>query len=70
MSNPRSHRDFTLQPEDANAEPLDPHKIHLRMNAVNVDRLRRVGWILSVEQSLAATPTHRHPVHELVRIRP
>ena len=95
MSNPQSHRDFTLQPEDperlanlagpfdehlrqielrlgveianranvfrvtgeseaatstesllrslyedADAEPLDPHKIHLRMNAANVDRLR------------------------------
>jgi phosphate starvation-inducible PhoH-like protein len=26
--------------EDADSEPLDPHKIHLRMNAANVDRLR------------------------------
>ena len=25
--------------EDADSEPLDPHKIHLRMNAANVDRL-------------------------------
>ena len=94
MSTPKSHRDFTLQPEDAgrlanlagpfdehlrqietrlgveianranvfrvtgesaaarsteallrslyeeaDAEPLDPHKIHLRMNAANVERL-------------------------------
>ncbi len=26
--------------EDADSEPLDPQKIHLRMNAANVDRLR------------------------------
>ena len=26
--------------EDAGSEPLDPHKVHLRMNAANVERLR------------------------------
>ena len=29
--------------QDAGTEPLDPHKIHLRMNAANLDRLRNGG---------------------------
>jgi phosphate starvation-inducible PhoH-like protein len=29
--------------QDAGAEPLDPHKVHLRMNAANVARLRAGG---------------------------